>query len=89
MHTLVLTHVASDLQLKAYIAGSLIGVIIFLAGISEYSFCIISSVWGSLGKLCITKHRKRPDYYIRMPTVTDLCKAHDDVQTSIRLCTVD
>ena len=59
MHTLVLTRVASDLQHKAYIAGVLIGTIMFLTGISEYSFCIISnvSVWGSLGKLCTTMHR--------------------------------
>ena len=44
MHTLVLIRVASDVQLKAYIAGVLIGTIMFLAGISEYSFCIISKV---------------------------------------------
>ena len=101
MHTLVLTRAASDLQLKTYIAGVLIGAIIFLACISDYSLCIISSAWGSLGKLCITMHRKRPDYYIRMPTVTDtqnLCKATQlmitvlgilDLQTSVRLGTVD
>ena len=33
----------------------------FLAGVSEYSFCIISnvSVWGSLDELCTTMHRNK------------------------------